>query len=534
MSNDLCGPQISCVPDIIVSDVEDNTANNDVNYFIFVDALDLDDLVVDYDHPSSTIRWCFIETTPGDSIELNGLPSDPAVNVVEPGHNNLRAISRWLSVENVRWSGTAPAQSTTDSFVTLFASDGTSTDSADVIITTVNDATPPFNDGPGDGLAAPPAISHRFDTGADRWEWYAVQGLEAPEHRWNAGALEMTKAASQSPIVYGTWESPKDPSWALRAKTGCVMRAQFVLRSSVNGDGCPGFRMRALWHHVIYNERYSVYTLDFLNQDFNAEQIVAYSTFADQHIAGRDPGHAGQTYTLLYWPEQTATLASTGVVYLGLDLLDNDTFGDTSDTGTLYCDQIDIDWFDNPHVGSGRHENALSYTDVSGWTSMVSKLDDSWSTQGLWVTSTRNDISITVAPGNQMFEASCVGPETALEPGRYYRTTFLATSTQVPGGPFGPTIRGAVASSQYVYSAARDLRGGGLLSSYDAVPRPFQLWFEAPSPDPGTSATEPMSLVFESWLTQNPEMFFFKEVQGTIQCHEIITESWEPADPLFP
>jgi hypothetical protein len=292
--------------------------------------------------------------------------------------------------------------------------------------------------------------------------------------------------------------------------------------------------MRALWHHVIYNDRYGVYVLDFLDQDYNAEQIVAYSTFAGQHIPGREPGQAGQTYTLLYWPEQTDTLATTGVVYLGFDLLDNDVFWGARDAGTLSCDQVDVDWFDNPLVGTGRHEAALSATGFSDWTTMIAQLAANASTQGLWVTNTAGGISITVAPGNQMFEASCASPETTLESGRYYRVSFFVTSTQMPGGPFGPTIRGAVASSQYVYSAARDLRGGGLLSAYYATPQPFQLWFEAPSPVPGTSVTEPMSLVFESWLTQNPEMFFFKEVQGTVHCHEVIAESWDPADPFFP
>jgi len=53
-------PVISCIPDIIVSD-----ADGDPDFFIFNNALDLDELVSDNTAASSLLKWSLVQSTPG-------------------------------------------------------------------------------------------------------------------------------------------------------------------------------------------------------------------------------------------------------------------------------------------------------------------------------------------------------------------------------------------------------------------------------------------------------------------------------------
>jgi hypothetical protein len=531
-------PIISCVPDIIVSDVENNTQTNDLNFFIFSDALDLDDMVQDADDPSSTIRWSFLD--PSGTIQINGILSNTG-SLTEPGAADLRTVSRYATFENIAWNAAPPTAdgATTDAMITLVASDGTGTDSADIIVTTVNDGAADFTDGTPDGVSIPLAHSYLFDS-LDNWEWYTFSGLTEPTaHAVSGGSMSINTAGQSvlppNPSVYGTWETTKDPALAapLQAKTGCVMRVRFDMRSSVDGQGCPGFRMRANWVKVQYISSLNLWATNFSDQDFNVEQQLVYATFNGQHIDGREPGVSGHTYTLLYYPEQTDTLETTGIIYLGFDILDNDVFPGADDEGTLYVDQIDIDWFDNPDVGAGRAEPAMSFTDFSdaaGWSQGITEIVvGSANLAGLTISRTASQVAITVAPTNTLFEAVSQSGAVQLEPDRYYRVTYMITSTQQPGGPFGPTVRGAINSLSFIFGCNKDLKGGGLLSSFDLTPRPYQIWIQAPVAAAGSSTTEDMSVIFESYLLENPNPSFpGKTIQGTVTCGEIITESWAP------
>jgi hypothetical protein len=524
-------PIISCVPDIIISDVEDNTQTDDLNFFIFSDALDLDDMVQDADDPSSEIRWCFIEDPQtANSIRINGIVSNPAVNILEPGNDDLRSVSQYATFENILWSGTNTTETAMDSFITLYASDGTGTDSVDIIVKTRNKTAQPYDVGPpNDGVEVALAHFFEFDT-QENWEWYTFGGLTEPTaHAAGGGTMSIT-TTGQQPTVYGTWESSKNPQHAapLAPKTGCVLRARYAL-SSPDGAACPGFRLRANWIKVYFESSLNRWLSAFTDPDFNAEQQIVYATFDPRHIAGREPGSSGQTYTLLYYPEQTETLETTGIIYLALDMLDNDVLG-AGDEGTISCDRIDVDWFDNPNVGSGRLETAMSTTDFSTWQPGVTIIDPAASTTGLQISATASGITISVASGNTLFEAVARSPAVTLEPGRYYRVTYTITNSQQAGGPFGPTVRGAINSLEFIFGANKDLAGGGLLSAYDDTPSPYQFWIQAPTADAGTSppATEDMALIFESYLLQNPNPQFGKAIQGTLGCTEVVTESWAP------
>jgi hypothetical protein len=515
-------PIITCVPDIIISDVEDNSQTNDLNFFVFHDALDLDDLVEDADQLSSEIRWSFLE--PAQTLEINGLQSDPLLNPIEPGTNDLRLVSRYATFENVAWSGgVAGTDDSTQTVVTLIASDGSASDSVDIIVTTVSDNTTSYTDGPGDSLSIPAGVQYTWTTAGGDWAFYGFTGVQQPNESVNNALVITQTTAMTDPLVYGAWESTKDPALALQAKRGCVMRARYQL-TSPDGQVCPGFRMRGTWYKVVYNTQYAQWVLDFTDQDFNAEQHLIYATFDGRHIAGREPGTSGQTYTLLYYPEQTDTLESTGVVYLAFELLDNDVFAGANDNGALACSQIDVDHFDNPAIRSGRVD--YETTDFAGWVDGITKIYDTVNTSGLSITHGAGGIVITVQSTNRDFEAVSHSPDIVLDSGRYYRATYMVTSSQTPGGPFGPTVRGSVASSTFIFSNQKDLLGGGLMSAFDSTPRPYHVWFQAPSPETGTQ-TEPMWMVFESFLTSNPSAFFpTKTIQGTVTCTEAVLESW--------
>jgi len=524
-------PVISCVPDIIVSDVENNTQTNDLNFFIFSDALDLDDLVQDADDPSSAIRWSFLD--PSGTIQINGILSNTG-SLIEPGAFDLRAVSRYATFENIAWNAAPPSAdgATTSVMITLVASDGTGSSTADIDVTTVNDGAADFTDGTPDGVSIPLTHSYLFDA-LDNWEWYSYSGLTIPTaHTVSGGSMSIDTGAGQVATVYGTWESTKDPTLAapLSPKPGCVMRLRYAMRSSVDGQGCPGFRLRANWVKVEWNSTYNIWATNYADQDFNAEQQLVFATFNGSHIDGREPGTSGHEYALLYYPEQTDTLATTGIVYIAFDMLDNDTFPGSDDQGTLYVDQIDIDWFDNPMIGTGRAEAAMSATDFSAWTPGITEIvPGSANTAGLSVNPTATGIQITVAPTNMVFEAVARGPAVQLEPDRYYRVTYMVASSQTPGGPFGPTVRGAINSLSFIFGCNKDLKGGGLLSAFDSTPRPYQIWIQAPVAAAGSSTTEDMALIFESYLLENPSPFFpTKTIQGTVTCSEVITESWAP------
>lgn len=65
-------PVISKLPDIFISDTEDNTETMDVNFFCFQNALDLDAYVSDLDTTISELVWSFKESGP-DYLKINGI-----------------------------------------------------------------------------------------------------------------------------------------------------------------------------------------------------------------------------------------------------------------------------------------------------------------------------------------------------------------------------------------------------------------------------------------------------------------------------
>ena len=66
-------PVIGDFPDIYVGDAEDNVGLTiDQNLFIYPDAFDFRDYVMDWDDPTTTILWSFVLPDPGAIVFING------------------------------------------------------------------------------------------------------------------------------------------------------------------------------------------------------------------------------------------------------------------------------------------------------------------------------------------------------------------------------------------------------------------------------------------------------------------------------
>ncbi len=539
-------PVIACIPDIIISDAEQNTQTLDRNFFVFSQAINLDEMVRDDDATTkAALRWSFVETNPGNSILINGiapLASPTPDTIKDPGASNLRAVSNWASFRNRLWSPVAgtlpfpnPGASSMTSTLQLYVSDGTSYTGQAILVRTVNTAAGATNP-QLDAVVPQSQKSYPFTSGSEGWNWFDVSPtFPAPTRAATGGVLSMTKsAATTAPILFGAWESPQNPSIALKMRWGCILRARYRMTSSVNGHGCPGIRMQAIWTHVTQSG--STWIPDFLNQDFNDRVEVITNTYnvagAIPFIEGREPGTSGKTYTILYYPQQTDKLmAPTAVVYITCGMLDTDTFNE--DLGTLNVDQVDVDGIARPDVGRGTlvTANGFTTTNFTNWVRDVKKLDPSGTTTGLVATKSATNMVITVPEGNKLLEASFSSPMpgTPLKAGYYYRVLWTVNSTYTPGGNFLPAVRTSVIGTTFQWYAHKELEGGGSYSSIGTANTPFEQWVCAPSAaPPSTTATEPMQLRWEAYVLGIPNVVFNKNISGTVRCLGVLTEEFPP------
>jgi hypothetical protein len=525
-------PIISCIPDVIISDVEQNSATIDNNFFVFSDALDLDAQVVDADTTASLLRWSFLETAPGSSIEINGLGSNVSGNFRDPGPTyNIRGVDQMASFRNILWYGVGGAGAgSMQSTVEMYVSDGVDTDSQAIIVTTEDDDATDFTDGTPDGLVSQAQASYDFASGAQGWESYGG-GLTDPTFSSSGGRLSITKTSGQTVPVYGTWESPKDPSTALKARLGCVLPARYQMSSDVDGMDCPGFRFRALWSFVEWNAANSIWVIDFDNQDFNAYVVMTYKTGIGSlfYVEGREPGTTGQTYTLLYYPQQTATLMDDdAVVWVSADMLDDDVTG--GDAGTIRCEQVDVDGFPRPAVDASTSVPALTMSNFAAWSPLIDSIGPG-SIAGVTNVASASGVAIGCTTSDEFFHAHTVNDSPQqLQSGRYYRSIYTVSSTYTPGGDFHPLIRAGFASSKFAFAMDKEMEGGGLYSAISS-PTEYEVWCVAPTEDgAGTGLTEAMNLRFASFLTTNLKFFFNTNVSGTITLSDVYTEVHDQAD----
>lgn len=374
----------------------------------------------------------------------------------------------------------------------------------------------------------------QFSTNAQGWTWFDYSpALVAPLHGHNDvdDCLDMVETAGDQ-VVFGSWETPKNPLLAIQPISGLVYRARYSLRSSVDGAACPGFRMRAATAHVI-DTGGGVYQPDFSNQDFFPDHELFYSTLNAFHLAGREPGTAGKTYTLLAYPGPSPSLQDPDVImYFTCDLLDLDTFD--SDAGMISIDSVTIDSF--PGIAAlftGARVPELSFNDTTGantfsdWAPLLMPLDPAnINITGIGVDKTDDELRITVQPGNRWFVATISSEGTPLESGHYYAAGFRIAATTPDPANFAPTVRAGFYSKSLVFSCDKQLAGGATNARFTDTPQWFWVFMEAPS-EQAAGHTEDIGLRFMSWLRDsNTGWPFFSTVAGTVVCDQILTTTF--------
>jgi hypothetical protein len=531
-------PIISCLPDIIISDFDKTAQTADTNLFVFSDALDLDEYVVDYDTSVTALRWSFIETT-GNAIRINGCDEITLGQQLEPGAKDIRAASPggngFISLQNVVMTG-ASTQSMI-STLEFWVSDGTASRSESVLVTTVN--TNGTTGSVEDALVPPVVRQWTFEAGADGWTWFDQAGgaldYAVPTHQVAGGSLQIGKTVAATKITFGSYESPKSPTAGVQPKVGCILRGTFKMRGSGNASpaGFPGFRLQALTAHMV-NAGGGNWSPNFATQDYLDYQKVLFDSLAFTYIAGREPTATVKNYEILSYPFQAAeTLMSTDTVtYFTCDLLDNDFT--VNDVGTIFVDEMVVDAIDRPELGAGTRVDALTSSSFASgsWTGAHTNINagGTYNDVGLVTAVQSGALVITVAPGNQSFEAYLsYNNAIALDVGKWYRMNWVITSTVAPGENFGPRVRVALQSTRFNWVSHKDLDGGGLIAVFDSTPRDTELWSVAPAPGLTGNQTEPMRPVFESWLTaSNTNWPFYKTIAGTTRCIGLTTEVFDP------
>jgi hypothetical protein len=530
-------PILTCLPDVVISDVEQNSQTADSNLFVFSDALLFDELVEDADTSDSILRWSGID--PSNAISINGITLDnPGVNTLEPGAADLRAAAATASFRDEAWIATPPstAGQTKETLITLYVSDGTTVSDGVMKVISVNSVD---NTGAADEVVAVPLATFDFASTVQGWGWFAVPAvLVEAAHAYASGALTITETAAVGSVVFGAWESPQNPSVAVAPKLGCIMRARYRISSSgvASATASPGLRLRGATVRVM-DSGGGVWIPDFLTMDYNSldqVQVTTVNFVMGADYANRVPAATGTDYNLYVFPRQVAEAlespdpANPVVHYFTADLLDTDAEGDG---GTYRIESVQIDGIDRPELGAGTAVPALTFSSfATGWTAGIQPLPGGTMNSTGLVASAGATLVIDVASGNQYFIA--FAEHTAgvtLDAGRIYRLAFSMTSDEVPGGDEGPKVRVNVDSSAFLWNANKELQGGALLARLTSTPSLMELWIEAPAAKVSTPGlTEPMKPKINSYLALNVASWpFNRVVSGRIECTALETEVFD-------
>jgi hypothetical protein len=537
-------PILSCLPDIVVSDLGLGGQTADTDMFIFSDAVNLDDLVFDADTADDQLRWSGID--PAGEIEINGIMLDNAgVDTLNPGASDLRDVSALATIRNATWDAAPPGAGTTgETIIELYVSDATTVTQGSMKITTVD--TDGTTGSQADAVLPPVVANYTFDSGAEGWNWFEEPAWIIPTHSATGGALTMTEPATHDSIVFGAYESPQDPALAVMPKLGCIQAARYQIASSGSASpaATPGFRLRGASVHVI-DVGGGVWQPDFGSLDFNSLDQVQYGTIdfimnaPGGDYDGRVPG-AGQEYSVMCFPRQIAenllsdNAASPVIHYFSADLLDLEG-GVEFDSGTLSVDSIVVESIDRPEIGTGTAVPGMTFATAdfaSGWaTGTKALLPPAPIAGSVTPTATASGLAIDVGTQAGMFEAWCENTAgAAIEPGRTYRMAFWCTSTEQPGSNAGPLVRVNLDSSAFIWSAVKELKGGSLLCRLNDQPSLMELWAVAPSEKASTPGqTEPMKLKFSSYQADNsvPAWPVQTTVEGTVAVTSIDTEVFD-------
>jgi hypothetical protein len=265
-------PVVSDIPDIVISDVEDNIGGTDNNFFVFTDAFAFDSYVSDADTAVNTLKWSFDEGTDvtGDSstvyFNINGLGpnavGDAAIAAAagNPASrlnptNDIRSASPNASLRNVALTpGSGPltspfapnpalfARHAEGKVVRFYVSDQTFVVSTDVIVQTIDSDTTPSQDALSSSFSVLKTDAFASDAG---WVRTADQ-TDAQLTSFNLGsrafdpvntALTMTVIANSTRTRQFGWlesDATDVPYSAIGANN--IARAKFSVFYSGPGD----------------------------------------------------------------------------------------------------------------------------------------------------------------------------------------------------------------------------------------------------------------------------------------------------------
>lgn len=391
-------PIIGSIPNVWIGDAEDNVGSTvDLNFFRFTNAFNFDLYVshdpLDEDQSTTNVRWSFMADVDGlgnvmtDMVTINGIetipdptysinPQDSAYELTAFPNNDTppRATSEatFRDILDSPLAESPPfndpvtnpydSRSPLNTIITIYASNGTKADSREILVVANVDPTGTITELP-DALSVswPPAVDNVY-TWSSPADDFTQAGpadgtfIDAPDgsfyydNRSSSGG-SIAGSGDATDNVYAPWESATDKVDYL---ADYVYRISYTLRTDqTDQDAVPNTRMMA----------------DFLNP---ATGLYPMSGAVRLGRGPSAPTTSASVYNLYVGPPDLTSLynevnlATEDVTNLKIkfEVIDFST----EESGTNYCDQIQVSRFATPETSIAT--KVVTYpddTDFGSW-----------------------------------------------------------------------------------------------------------------------------------------------------------------------
>ncbi len=417
-------PIINPIPDVVIGDIEDEDGwTIDRNLFQFPEVFSFLDYVTDHDTTQTLLTWSFIEEaspggTPANWFEINGITQTTVGNTNPPptakdltlGGTDFTPSLRDIyasphSEDPGPYTGIVEGSGQHSKLIFLYASDGTSEDSKDVMVFSI--------DGEYD-MVSPFVVftkQYTFDTSLEGWSFLGLSVLpyfSGASSSYSGGRLGIS-SANDSTARVGFWDGPAEIAYV----ADNVYRARFVVASSqATASRNPQFRMR--WTQE--------QSLESATQVVNASGSYSNSLTIDPTT---------QEYSCYFVPILNYNL---GVAF---DMLDFDT----RQYGTHYVDEVAVERFPDPEAGTA----VKTYTDSSdfaNWQFVTGLGTYGPVTSGGAGTGTLSITSTTAGSSNFGFwQSGSTANELTYVADNLYRATYILSCTSEAARNDMPQVR---------------------------------------------------------------------------------------------
>ncbi|MFH0792744.1 MAG: hypothetical protein V2A74_01785 [bacterium] len=498
-------PVIGNIPDIVVGDAEDNgatigssffrvptisvgvadlnSATVDNNFFRFPNALNFLDYVQDQDTPTTAIRWSFMEADDSTSVSINGMlqlsagddpVAPPPAKELTSGLTDFYADFRLESLSPSSGFPPFPNPGVTSGtlffnrLVTLFATDGASTDSKTITVYAIE------NGFDGYRFAQPPTsviLSHNFTStteGATPLSFTVPTAQPQPfsgsTTSFAGGRLGLISPNNGS-NYFGSWNStPSDIPYTADK----LHRARWeVTTDQATVSAVPSARFRI--SSQADNVNVGSYSFNAANTDTNVPPVMPVT----------------RTYSQYFQPVDLTSLQSnslTAGMKWFFDLID---FSPTV-SGSLFLDSIVVEALDRPT--SGTTDASITTFDATEWSSLGgSTLFPAWqnaTSSGIGTEA----FSWTVASGSTaaigVFQNSGATspPFIPLTAGKLYRAVFSLSIGNSADRAHAPRVRLRLQDANGETASEYDIfKGQGGLATPDTTTTPYDVYLVGPS-----------------------------------------------------